>query len=265
MKNTKTPLIGIPATPYENEGHTSHRVSEKYVKAVAELTGCAPVLIPAVGDFVSFNCLLEYLDGIMLTGGRPNVEPHHYGGTPSIEGTPHCPERDATTLPLLRNAVNTGVPIFAICLGIQELNVALGGTLHQRTQELEGKRDHRMDRTIPVDERFEDKHPIDIQPGGLFEDLFGGAHRVMVNSLHAQSIDQPGESVFVEAISDDGVIEAVSVPDAPALTFGVQWHPEHPNIRSNDVNDRLFKAFHAAVRKHHAQRSGSEGTDSKAA
>ena len=118
-----------------------------------------------------------------------------------------------------------------------------------------------MDRTIPVT-GFEDKHPIDIQPA-VFEDLEGA--RVMVNSLHAQSIDQPGEGVFVEALSDDGVIEAVSVPDAPALTFGVQWHPEHPNIRGNDVNGRLFKAFHAAVREHHAQRSGSEGTDNKAA
>ena len=265
MKNTKTPLIGIPATPYENEGHTSHRVSEKYVKAVAELIGCAPILIPAVGELISFNCLLEHLDGILLTGGRPNVEPHHYGGPPSIDGTPHCPERDATTLPLLRNAVDAGVPIFAICLGIQELNVALGGTLHQRTQELEGKRDHRMDRTLAVDERFEDKHPIDIQPGGLFEDLFGGAHRVMVNSLHAQSVDQPGDGVFVEAISDDGVVEAISIPDAPALTFGVQWHPEHPNIRNNDVNGRLFETFHKAVHDHHAERSSTNRTDSRAA
>ena len=252
----KKPLIGIPATPYELDGHTSHRVSEKYIHCAVEMTGCVPVLIPAVGDCVSTSCLVEILDGVMLTGGRPNVEPHQYGGEPSIEGTPHCPERDATTLPLIRTAIDKAIPVFAVCLGIQELNVALGGTLHQRVQELDGKRDHRMDRTIPVDERFEDKHPIDIQPGGVLELLFAGARRVNVNSLHAQAVDHPGEGVFVEAISDDGVIEAISVPDAPALTFGVQWHPEHPNIRKNDVNGRLFAKFSEAVHIHFFNRTG---------
>ena len=256
MDESTAPLIGIPATPYEDDGRVSHRVGDKYLRAAAELTGCVPIIIPAVGRDVSFNCLLGHLDGIMLTGGRPNVEPHHYDGPPSIEGTPHSPERDATTLPLLRGAVEKGVPIFAICLGIQELNVALGGTLHQRVQELDGKRDHRMNRQLPIDERFEDKHTIDIQPGGLLEQLYDGAKRVMVNSLHAQAVDRPGDGVFVEAISDDGVIEAISVPDAPALTFGVQWHPEHPTIRDNQVNGRLFTAFGEAVQAHHAARTG---------
>jgi putative glutamine amidotransferase len=261
MKASKLPLIGIPATPHENEGHTSHRVSEKYVYAAAELTRCVPILIPAIGECVSNSCLLEVLDGIMLTGGRPNVEPHHYGGEPSIDGTLHCPERDATTLPLIRTAIERAIPIFAVCLGIQELNVAMGGTLHQRVQEMDGKRDHRMDRTIPIDERFEDKHPIDIQPGGLLEELFDGARRVMVNSLHAQAVDRPGDGVFVEALSDDGVIEAISVPEAPALTFGVQWHPEHPNIRDNNVNGRLFATFGDAVHAHCGERTGmSTGT-----
>ena len=256
MKTEKKPLIGIPATPYENEGHTSHRVSEKYVHCVVEMTGCVPILIPAVGDAVSTSCLVEILDGIMLTGGRPNVEPHHYGGEPSIEGTPHCPERDSTTLPLIRAAIDRGIPVFAICLGNQELNVALGGTLHQRVQEQEGKRDHRMDRTIPIDERFKDKHPIDIQMGGLFEELFRGERRIMVNSLHAQAVARPGEGVFVEAVSDDGVIEAISVPGASALAFGVQWHPEHPNIRQNEVNGRLFAKFREAVHEHFSTRTG---------
>lgn len=264
MSERKAPLIGIPATPYSDDGRVSHRVGDKYLRAAAELTGCVPIIIPAVGDNVSFSCLLDCLDGIMLTGGRPNVEPHHYGGEPSIEGTPHSPERDATTLPLLRGAVDQGVPILAICLGIQELNVALGGTLHQRVQELEGKRDHRMNRQIPVDERFEDKHPIDIQPGGLLEQLYDGATRVMVNSLHAQAVDRPGEGVFVEAISDDGVIEAISVPDAPALALGVQWHPEHPTIRNKNVNGRLFETFGKAARDHHAKRTG-QSSDVQAA
>ncbi len=256
MKPNKKPLIGIPATPYENEGHTSHRVSEKYIHCTVEMTDCVPIVIPAVGEAVSGSCLVEILDGLMLTGGRPNVEPHQYGGEPSLEGTPHCPERDATTLPLIRMAIDKAIPVFAVCLGTQELNVALGGTLHQRVQELEGKRDHRMDRTISIDERFEDKHPIAIQPGGLLEEWFGGAHQIMVNSLHAQAVDRPGDGVFIEAISDDGVIEAISVPDAPALAFGVQWHPEHPNIRRNKVNGRLFKKFGEAVHEHFSIRTG---------
>jgi len=256
MKKSTVPLIGIPATPNTDDGRISHRVGDKYLRAAADLTGCIPIVIPAVGHHVSFSGLLDHLDGIMLTGGRPNVEPHHYGGPPSAEGTPHSPERDATTLPLLRDAVEYGVPIFAICLGIQELNVVLGGTLHQRVHELDGRRDHRMNRELPIDERYEDKHPIDIQPGGLLEKLYDGAKQVMVNSLHAQAVDRPGSGVFVEAISDDGVIEAISVPKARALTFGVQWHPEHPTIRDKDVNSRLFKAFGEAARKHCAERTG---------
>lgn len=259
MSENKPPLIGIPATPYESEGRTTHRVSDKYILAAIELSGCVPILIPAVGNCMAFDCLLDILDGLMLTGGRPNVEPHHYGGPPSIEGTPHCPERDATTLPLIRAAIDHAIPVFAICLGLQELNVALGGSLHQRVQEMEGKRDHRMNREIPVDERYEDKHPIEIQPGGVLERLFDGARTVMVNSLHAQAVDRPGNGVFVEAISDDGVIEAISVRDAPALALGVQWHPEHPTIRDNAVNGPLFRAFGEATRIRRAKRTGTAG------
>lgn len=259
MSESTAPLIGIPATPYESEGRTTHRVSDKYVLAAIELSGCIPILIPAVGHCVRLDCVLEILDGLLLTGGRPNVEPHHYGGPPSHEGTPHCPERDATTLPLIRAAIDRAIPVFAICLGVQELNVALGGSLHQRVHELDGRRDHRMNRDLPIDARYEDSHPIAIQPGGLFDKLFGGTRTLMVNSLHAQAVDRPGTGVFIEAISDDGVVEAISVPDAPALTLGVQWHPEHPTIRDNTVNGPLFRTFGEATRRHRAKRAGGSG------
>ncbi len=241
-------LIGIPASTDENELFRFHKVAAKYVEAVIDMVGGIPILVPAIGDTVDMCCLAPRLDGLLLTGGRANVEPDRYGGPPSDEETPHDPARDATTLPLIRAAVDCGIPVLAICLGIQELNVAFGGTLHQKVHEIDGKRDHRMRRDLPRDKRFDERHPIYISSGGHLDRLLGGVREVMVNSLHGQAVDRPGDGVFVEAVSDDGVIEAISIPDARALTLGVQWHPEHPTIRETSINRLVFEAFGEAVR-----------------
>ena len=242
------PLVGIPACLVNDEGRKIHRVGDKYIHAIYDVSECAAVLVPAMGGRHDFRTLIDRLDGILLTGGASNVEPEHYDGVPSRRGTLHDASRDNTTLPLIRQAVAASVPVFAVCRGIQELNVALGGTLHQLVHELPGKSDHRMDRRLPAAERFVPRHTIDITPDGVLHRVTGGAAREIVNSAHAQAIDKPAEGLKVEAVSEDGVIEAVSVIGSKTFSLGVQWHPEHPLAVKTPLSIALFKAFGAACR-----------------
>jgi putative glutamine amidotransferase len=225
----------------EINDHPFHSCGDKYVRAVAMACDAIPVVIPAIGDDHDVPSLVSRLDGLLLTGSPSNVEPHHYEGPGSEPGTKHDPSRDATTLPLIREAVRTGLPVLAICRGIQELNVALGGTLHQRVQELPGKMDHRMPRGESREAQYAARHALTLTPGGYFATLTG-QREIMVNSLHAQAIDKPAPSLVIEAVSSDGIIEAVTVRDAPAFAVGVQWHPEW-KISENPVSQALFKAF----------------------
>jgi putative glutamine amidotransferase len=247
-----TPLIGIPACQRIKTPGLVHHVGEKYVNAVVNGAKGLPVLIPACGDRLDLDELITRLDGLLLTGSPSNVEPHHYGGHPSREGTEHDPQRDSTTLPLIRKAVAAGLPLFAICRGIQELNVAFGGSLHQLVHEVEGKRDHRSDKSKPPQDRYDHAHSVKLAPEGVLARLLG-AEEVMVNSLHAQGIDRLGKGLAVEATAPDGLIEAVSVQGARGFALGVQWHPEHPSLEA-PVSKALFQAFAQACRDRSAAR-----------
>ena len=156
MKNSPLPLVGIPAnTDDGNNNWTFHRVGDKYIASVINGARCLPVLIPALSDLYNDDEFLDRLDGLFLTGAPSNVEPHIYGGDPSREGTAHDPKRDSCSLPLIRKAIDHGLPLFAVCRGTQELNVAFGGTLHQNVHELPGKNDHRMRRDVPPEQRYD--------------------------------------------------------------------------------------------------------------
>jgi len=242
------PLVGLPACIKEVNGWPFHACGEKYLRAVVLGADAMPIVIPAIGDSHHIPGLVARLDGLLLTGSPSNVEPHHYEGEASVPGTAHDPQRDATTLPLIREALRAGLPLLAICRGLQELNVALGGTLHQRVQELPGKIDHRMPRgeNVSRDDQYAARHALKLTPGGYFAKLLG-AEEIMVNSLHAQAIDRPADRISIEAASPDGIIEAVTVRDAPAFAVGVQWHPEY-KLLENPVSRRLFSAFGDAVR-----------------
>ena len=249
------PLVGVPVSlNLETEGKTGgrHITADSYVRTLAEGSGVVPVLIPALGDLSDCDELVHRIDGLLLTGGRSNVEPHHYNGRPFPDDEIRDPARDATVLPLIRACIAEGIPVFGICRGIQEINVAMGGTLHYRIHELPGKMDHRMPRTGTREEKYRLRHAISLAPGGVLEGLAGGGE-VMVNSLHGQGIDRPAAGFDVEALAPDGVIEAISMPAATAFTVGVQWHAEwrlqdHPLARS------LFEAFGAAAREHAARK-----------
>jgi putative glutamine amidotransferase len=256
MSKPPCPIVAIPACLDVADGRQSHRVGQRYIDSVINYAGGQPLLVPAMGEVGCFDELVTRFDGVFLTGAASNVEPHHYNGTPSRAGTLHDPGRDATSLPLIRAAIEAGVPLFAVCRGIQELNVALGGSLHQNVHELPGKGEHRMNRALPSEMRVEVRHPIVIQPGGMLERLSGRTGEVMVNSLHAQGIDRPADGLFIEAVSDDGIIEAVSLPGAKGFVLGVQWHPEHPVPMQWPLSKVMFDAFGEACRARLQQRLG---------
>jgi len=225
--------------------HPFHCVGEKYLTALVEGAGAIPVLIPSLGDGLNVEQILSRLDGVLLTGSPSNVEPHHYQGPASAPGTWHDAHRDATTLPMIPRVVKAGLPILAICRGFQEMNVAFGGTLHQKLHEVPGLRDHRDDESQPLDVQYGPAHEVALTPGGLFQ-KWANADRLTVNSLHSQGVNLLGKGLAVEATAPDGVIEAFRVVDAPSFAVAVQWHPEW-KFSSNDFSRALFAAFGAAA------------------
>src|SRR6266481_10027930 len=205
------PLVGIPTCLRTVKERVYQGVNERYPSAVIDAAGCLPVLIPAIGSKIDVCQMLDRLDGLLLTGSPSNVHPSHYGAEPSHPEILHDPERDATTLPLIREAVRRDLPVLAICRGIQELNVALGGTLHQRVHEVPERFNHRRRQRpmmIPESERYGPAHSVVLTPEGLLARL-AGATEIMVNSLHGQGIDRPAPNLLVEAVAPDGQIEAV--------------------------------------------------------
>jgi len=246
------PVVGIICCTRREGDHALHAVVEKYVVAAAEGAGVMPVLVPALDAGYAEDAVAR-LDGLLAPGSRSNVEPHHYGGPPSIPETAHDPARDGMALPLLRAAVAADLPVLAICRGIQELNVALGGSLHQQVHAVPGRLDHRAPKG-PIDLRYGHRaHPVDLVAGGFFERL-AGARQITVNSLHGQGIDRLASGLAVEATAPDGQIEAVRLPQA-RFVVGVQWHPEY-RLGDDPFSRALFAAFGAACRAHAARRGG---------
>jgi len=261
------PLIGVTACVNAIGDQSYHVTGEKYLTAVVVGAGGVPVSLPALERTADIPALLGRLDGLLVTGSPSNVEPARYGGPPSAPGTRHDPARDATTLPLIRAALDGEVPLFAICRGLQELNVALGGTLHQRIQELPGKRDHRAPEGEPIEVRYGPAHAISLAPEGRFAALAEGlagtdpgsaAPELTVNSLHAQGIDRLAPGLAVEAMAPDGIIEAVWITGARDFAAGVQWHPEW-RVADDALSMRLFAAFGEAARRRAGRRGAAPG------
>ena len=246
------PLIGLPACSRIIDGMPYHTIGDKYLRAVAEAADSIPLAIPAFGDLLDLPDLVSRLDGLLLTGSPSNVHPSHYDTPASPEAEPHDPHRDATTLPLIQAALDGGLPLLAICRGMQELNVALGGTLHARVHELEGRDDHRRPQHEDLTVQYGPRHEVRLSAGGEMARLAGG-ETLMVNSLHWQAVDRLAPDLIVEAIAPDGTIEAVAVRGAQAFALGVQWHPEYRPL-DDAFSTRLFAAFGAAARVRAASR-----------
>lgn len=265
---TRRPVIGVPSDAKLLGHHPFHAVGEKYLAAVEVAADCMPVMLPALLDMKKgepeIGEILSLCDGILLTGSPSNVHPRHYGGPDPREGVLLDEKRDALTLALIRATVAAGKPLFCICRGFQELNVAFGGSLHQHLEEapsLEGfapRRDHREDKEASLDIQYGPAHQVQIEKGGLFEELFG-LRELTVNSLHGQGIDRLGQGLRIEARAPDGTIEGVSVANADGFAVGVQWHPEW-KFWENADSQILFRAFGEAA---HAAASNIINTKNK--
>jgi putative glutamine amidotransferase len=254
-------VIGVSCCTRMMGEHPTHWVGEKYVLAVSGAVGGLPLLVPALGEHIAAGTLIDRLDGLLLTGSRSNVEPRHYGGVPSAPDTAHDPQRDAMTLPLIRAAVAADLPILAICRGLQELNVALGGTLHQRVHEVEGRLDHRAPEGDVARRYAHEAHAVALTSGGVLERL-AGDRTLAVNSLHSQGIDRLAPPLAVEAVAPDGQIEAVRHQNA-GFVFGVQWHPEY-RFADNPFSRALFAAFGDACRAYASRATRSRSSISRA-
>lgn len=240
------PIVIIPADTKVIEGMTFDAVGRKYSAAVAEVADCQPLLAPLGASMLDMGALLEVADGILLSGSISNVHPSLYGlDEPPLNANALDHERDSLTLPLVREALNRKLPLFAICRGFQELNVALGGTLDQAVHTVAGRNDHREPSEVPMDDRFGPAHPV-ILSGTLKNWI--GKDEIIVNSLHWQGIQRLAQPLTAEAHAKDGLIEAVRGPNDHPFLFGVQWHPEW-QAKNNTASIEIFRRFGDAVRK----------------
>jgi len=249
------PVVGVIGNLLRIENRFNVQgVGERNLRAVAEVAGALPVMFAGAPDITDIDALLRVVDGVLLTGARANVHPARFRTEPHSGHEPYDEGRDALALALIEVCVARGVPIFGLCRGFQEMNVAFGGTLHHEIRELPGRVNHRMPRLetgeIHPDPTvvFADRHEVKLVPGGVFARLFG-CDTIRVNSLHGQGILEPGTRVVVEGVAEDGTIEAIRIADAPGFALGVQWHAEY-DAQRNAVNRALFEAFGAAVLAH---------------
>lgn len=253
-------LVGVPTDRKFIGAHPFQVAGEKYLRALVDCAVGLPLLLPSLAPPLPLEDLLGSLDGLLLTGSLSNIEPHHYSEEPSWEGNLHDPHRDATTLPLLRRALAAGLPVLALCRGLQEVNVAFGGTLWQRVHETPGMADHREEREAELEVQYGPAHPVHLHPGGLLAGI-AGSEIAMVNSLHGQGIRRLGHGLRIEATAPDGLIEAVALdPEvdsgsgAGAWLLAVQWHPEW-RATENPFYRGIFAAFAEAVARRRAQRN----------
>jgi len=238
----RRPLVIVPACFHGEGTHGCHTVQHKYLTAVVVGARAMPLVLPALGEASDIEALLATADGLMLTGSPSNVDPALFGEAVLDPSLPLDRARDDTVMPLIRAVLKRGIPLLAICRGFQELNVALGGSLHQAVQLVPGMMDHRENEHDPLDKQYGPAHRVVLEAEGTLSPILGGAGEIMVNSLHGQGIARLADGLAVEGRADDGLIEAYSVPAAPGFALALQWHPEW-QVADNPVSMKLFRAF----------------------
>jgi putative glutamine amidotransferase len=257
--STKKSVVGVIGSAHLIEGKfAAQRVGERNLRAVAETAGALPLIFAGTPQITDIGALLDTVDGILLTGARANVHPSRFGHEAHPSSEPYDEARDALAIDLIKACVARGVPLFGICRGFQEMNVAFGGSLHPEIRELPGRINHRAPR-LPngefhpdVEVIFAERHEVRLTPGGAFAKLLG-TESIRVNSLHGQGILEPGRRIVIEGVAGDETIEAIRIAEAPGFALGVQWHAEHEAQR-NPVNRKLFEAFGAALSNYRGAR-----------
>ncbi|WP_108814714.1 gamma-glutamyl-gamma-aminobutyrate hydrolase family protein [Loktanella sp. Alg231-35] len=241
------PVVGIISNSHMiNDDYHVYGAGALNVQALSDVSGTLPLIVPVDPEKASVDELMQTCDGFFFPGGRPNVHPEEYGEeTTDAHGT-HERNRDRITLPLIRACVTRGQPFLGVCLGFQEVNVAMGGSLYPEIRDLPGRDNHRMPPDGTLEEKFALRHEVTLTEGGPFHQLFG-APKVMTNTLHGQGIKVPGSRVVIDGHAPDGTPEAIYIKDAPGFTMSVQWHPEW-NAEADPVSRPLFTAFGDACR-----------------
>lgn len=239
-----TPVVLFTPDTRDFDGYTWHAAPSTYLEAVLGVSGGLPVILPAFGPRLDLDAVLDRVDGVVATGSKTNVHPSHYGVAATEAMGPYDEARDATSLPLIRRTIERGIPLLCICRGIQELNVALGGSLASDVQDLPGRMDHRFPEVADMDGKFAIRHGVTIVAGGCLGRVVGS--EIEVNSLHRQAVARLSDRLVVEATAPDGTIEAVSVKDAAGFTLGVQWHPEYW-AATDGPSRAILEAFGAAI------------------
>ncbi|MET4391551.1 putative glutamine amidotransferase [Bradyrhizobium sp. F1.4.3] len=246
------PFVAVSADVRELYNYSWHAAPEQYLEAAISGAGVFPLVVPSFGDRLDLDQLLSAVDGVLITGSGSNVHPSLYGGDECEANGPFDSSRDSTALPLIRKAIEQQVPLLAICRGLQEMNVALGGTLVTEIQELPGMLDHRAPSSDRRDERFAIRQTLTVKSGSYLSTVLG-ADKVNVNSVHRQAVGRLAPQLQVEAVAEDGTVEAVSVRNSRCFAIGVQWHPEYW-VGSDEPSARIFRAFGDAVRARAARR-----------
>lgn len=240
------PIIAVPADIRHFAGADWHAAQNQYLSAALKVAGVMSFVVPAFENGNEIDAILDRVDGLLVSGSATNVHPSLYRKEAQESDGPFDPARDATSLPLIRRTIERGIPMLAICRGIQELNVALGGTLASEIQEQPGTWDHRKPEHDDRDVAFAIRQPVHVREGSCIAQHLGMSGEIQINSLHRQAIAETAPRLQVEATAADGTIEAVSVIDAKGFAVGVQWHPEY--WAETDAPSRaLFEAFGKAV------------------
>ncbi|MDP2065506.1 MAG: gamma-glutamyl-gamma-aminobutyrate hydrolase family protein [Hydrogenophaga sp.] len=265
MERSK-PLVWLPAD-HRLLGEGADMVEflvlgDKYARAVRDGAAAQAVMFP-LADAGQIPALLALVDGVMLTGSPSNVDPAYFGQAVADPTLPLDGQRDALTLPLVRACLAGGVPLLGVCRGFQEINVALGGTLHQAVHDVPGLMDHREDESQSLDEQYAVRHEIRLAPGSAFERWAGGPE-ARVNSLHGQGIDRLADGLRALGHAPDGLVEACEVVGASAFAYAVQWHPEW-RFWEHDFYTAIFRAFGQACAQHRRLREGARGAKNLAA
>ena len=216
------PVIGIIACNREVGADSAQAVMTRYAAAAMRHAEADALIVPALPELLDARNVVARLDAVLLTGSPSNLDARHYGGADPGDG-PHDPGRDAVALALVDAAVAGRTPLFGICRGFQEINVALGGTL--RGDVGKGVQAHHAPDDVPFAAMFDHRHPVALTPGGVLARATG-AFALEVRSVHYQGIARLAPGLMVEATAEDGLVEAYAAEPGGAPLVAVQWHPE---------------------------------------
>jgi putative glutamine amidotransferase len=252
-------VVGVITDCVDFEGTPTNSVRTRYMEALADTADVLPVLLPTTLTSSDVDSLVEiHLDGILLTGSTSNVHPDRYSQQLRFDERLIDKARDNLAIAAIRSSMVHGKPLLGICRGLQEVNVAFGGTLHQDLRKVRGVGAHHEDLARPRDEQYLPAHSIVLAPKGAVGEIVApmGTSELQVNSLHRQGIDRLGAGLSADAVAPDGLIEAISVVGASVPIFAVQWHLEWFH-GTDPVSRALLQAFATFCEQRRAARNCS--------